>query len=115
MQQKDSKAKVGSETDSGGSRRPPGAARKGGAPGGHPGPVKLLSGSTRAWNFPSFAKTLKIKPLLTFAMFPYRNTYLFLLCSCWCLEPGCNLFFMSCCVYHIYVNIDKISCHVMLE
>src|SRR4051812_32965996 len=45
-------------------------------PGGRPrlGPLELLSCSTRAWNFPNFAKTLKIKLLLTFTMFPYRNT-----------------------------------------
>src|SRR4051812_27751643 len=50
-----------------------------------------------------------------FTMFPYRNTYLFLFCSCWCMKQGCNMFFMSCCVYQIYFNIDRVSCHVMLE
>src|SRR3954463_14859310 len=68
-------AKVGSKSESGAPRRVPGAARRGGAPGGLLGPVELLSGSTWAWNFPNFAKTLKSKLLLTFAMFPYRNTY----------------------------------------
>src|ERR1041385_785585 len=48
-------------------------------------------------------------------MFPYRNTYLFLFCFCWCLKLGCNIFFMSCCVYYIYINVDGISLHVMLE
>ena len=95
-------------------RRPSGTARRWGAPGGRLGPLDLLSGSTWAWNFPNFAKTLKIKLLLMFVMFPYRNTYLFLFCSCWCLKPDCNMFFVSCCVYHIYINIVRISCHVML-
>src|SRR3954467_4968508 len=53
--------------------------------------------------------------LLMFAMFPYRNTYLLLFGFCWCLKQGCNIFFMSCCVYQIYINIDRISRHVMFE
>src|SRR4051812_32649636 len=85
------------------------------APRGLLGPLELLFGSTWAWNFPNFAKTLKNKLLLTFAMFPYRNTYLFLFCSCRCLKLSCTMFFMSCCVYHIHIHIDRITCHVMFE
>src|SRR3954471_16488760 len=77
--------------------------QEGGAPGGLLGPLELLSGSTWAWNFPNFAKTLKSKLLLTFTMFPYRNTYLFLFCSCRCLKLGCNMFFMSFCIYHVHI------------
>ena len=89
--------------------------QEGGAPGGLMGPLELLSGSTWAWNFPYFAKTLKSKLLLTFAMFPYRNTYIFLFCSCRCLKLAYNMFFMSCCVYHIHILIDRITYHVMFE
>src|SRR3954467_2261794 len=53
--------------------------------------------------------------LWRFAMFPYCNTYRFLFCFCRCLKQGCNMFFMSCCAYYIYINIDGISRHVMLE
>src|ERR1041385_6133537 len=53
--------------------------------------------------------------LWRFAMIPYRNTYLFLFCFCRCLKQGCNMFFMSCCAYYIYINIDGISRYVMLE
>src|SRR3954467_4391350 len=73
--------------------------QEGGAPGGLLGPRGLLSGSTRAWNFPNFAKTLKSKLLLTFVMFSYHNSYLFLFCSWRCLKLGCNKFFMSSCIY----------------
>src|SRR4051812_5324167 len=107
--------KVGSETESGVPRRVTDAARRGGVPGCLLDPMELLSGSTWAWNFPNFSKTLKNKLLLTFSMFPYRNTYIFLFCSCRCLKPGCNMFFMSSCVYHIHNHIDRISFHVMFE
>src|SRR4051812_8083933 len=86
-----------------------GHAREGPGPPGAPRRLHL------GLEFSIFAKTLKNKLLLTFAMFPYRNTYLFLFCSCRCLKPGCNMFFMSCCVYGIYIHIDRISCHVMFE
>src|ERR1041384_4927559 len=56
--------------------------QEGAAPGGLLGPLEFLSGSTRAWNFPNFAKTLKSKLLLTFAVFSYHNSYLFLFFSC---------------------------------
>src|SRR3954471_21173312 len=89
--------------------------QEGGAPGGLLGPLELLSGSTRAWNFSNFAKTLKSKLLLTFAMFSYHNSYLFLFCSCWCLKLGRNMFFMSPCIYHVCIHIDRITCHIMFE
>src|SRR3954469_22196490 len=91
--------------------RPGGVA----APGGLLGPLELLSGSTRAWNFPNFAKTLKRKLLLTFAVFSYHNSYLFLFCSCRSLKLGCNMFFMSTCIYHVCIHIDWITCHIMFE
>ena len=106
---------MGSEAESEAPRRVPGATRRGAAPGGLLGPLELLSGSTRAWNFPNFAKTLKNKLLLMFAMFPYHDTYIFLFCSCRCLKLGSNMLFMSCCVYHIHIHIDRISFHVMFE
>src|ERR1041385_5359351 len=87
----------------------------GGAPGGLLGPLEFLSGSTRAWNFPNFAKTLKSKLLLTFVMFPYRNTYLFLFCSCRSMKLGCNMLFVSLCIYHLQVHIDWITYHMMFE
>src|ERR1041385_545733 len=89
--------------------------QEGAAPGGLLGPLEFLSGSTRAWNFPNFAKTLKSKLLLTFTMFPYHNTYLFLFCSCRSLKLGCNMFFMSSCIYHVHIHIDRITRHVMFE
>src|SRR3954465_5301465 len=49
----------------------------GGAPGGLLASLELPSDSNRAWNFPNFAKTLKGKLLLTFAVFSYHNSYLF--------------------------------------
>ena len=66
-----------SEAESGAARRVPGAARRGAAPGSLLASLEFLSGSTRAWIFPNFAKTLKNKLLLTFAVFSYHNSYLF--------------------------------------
>src|SRR3954466_14913388 len=66
-------AKVESESKSRAPRRVPGATRRGDTPGGLLGPLELLSGSTWAWNFSNFAKTLKSKILWMFAMFSYRN------------------------------------------
>ena len=103
------------ESESRAPRRVPGAARRGAAPGGLLGPLELLSGSTRAWNFPNFAKTLKSKLLLKFAMFSYHNSYLFLFCSCRSLKLGCNMFFMSTCIYHVCIHIDWITCNIMFE
>src|SRR3954470_4879882 len=70
-------AKVESESESREPRRVGGVARRGAAPGGLLGPLEVFSGSTRAWNFPNFAKTLKNKLLLTFAVFSYHISYLF--------------------------------------
>src|SRR3954470_8929514 len=92
-----------------------GAGLKGGRAGRLLGPLEFLSVSTQAWNFPNFAKTLKSKLLLTVAMFPNSNTYLFLLCSCRSLKLGCNMLFMSSYIYHVYIHIDWITCHIMFE
>src|SRR3954470_7110496 len=96
-------------------RRVPGATRSGAAPGGLLASLELLSVSTRAWNFPNFPKTLKSKLLLTFAVFSYHNSYLFLFYSCRCLKLGCNMFFMSLCIYHVCIHIDWITCYIMFE
>ena len=106
---------VESESESRAPRRVPGAARRGAAPGGLLASLELLSVSTRAWNFPNFAETLKSKILLTFVMFSYHNSYLFLFCSCRCLKLDCNMLFMSPCIYHAHIHIDRITCHVMFE
>src|ERR1044072_7717138 len=89
--------------------------QEGAASGGLLASLELLSGSTRAWNFPNFAKTLKSKLLLTFTVFSYHNSYLFLFCSCRNLKLGCNMFFMSTCVYHFCIHNDWIPCHIMFE
>src|SRR3954469_5748496 len=86
----------------GGARRPPGA----------PGTLLRLHSGLE---FSYFAKTLKSKLLLTFAMFPYRNTYLFLFYSCRSLKLGCNMLFMSSYIYHVHIHIDWITCHIMFE
>ena len=91
--------------------RPVGVA----APGGLLASLELHSGSNKAWNFPNFAKTLKNKLLLTIAVFSYHNSYLFRFCSCRNLKLGCNMFFMSTCIYHACIHIDWITCHIMFE
>src|SRR3954470_9725217 len=96
-------------------RRVPGATRSGAAPGGLLASLELLSVSTRAWNFPNFAKTLKSKLLLTFAVFSYHNSYLLLFCSYQSLKLGCNMFFMSLCIYYVCIHIDRITFHIMFE
>src|SRR4051812_47093387 len=103
-------------------RRSPGQpggcpARPGGgaAPGGLLASLELLSSSNQAWNFPNFAKTLKSNFLLTFVMFSYHNSYLSYFCSCLSLKPGCNMFFIGTCIYHVCIHIYWITCHIMFE
>src|SRR4051812_34120656 len=73
------------------------------APPGRLGPLELVSGSTSAPNFPNFTKTPNTGLLWMFTKFSYRITYLFLFYSCWRLNLGCNMFFMSGCAYCIHI------------
>src|ERR1041385_7477528 len=96
-------------------RRPPGAARGGAAPGGACAPWSWSPAPLRPQIFYILQKLVICNFYGNFAMFPYRNTYISLFYFCWCLKQGYNMFFMSCCVYQIHINIDMVSCDVMLK
>ena len=105
-----------------------GRRRTPGCPGGlpaRPGGGARQGGAWTPWR--SSPAPLRLRILLILQKLVIRNFYggsrcfltvlhtFSLFCFCWRLKQGCNMFFVSCCVYYIHINIDRVSCYVMFK
>src|SRR3954463_11821088 len=106
-----------------GNRLKRGRRRTSGCPGtlaARPGGRAHQGGAWTPWS--SCPAPIRLRILLILQKLVIRNFYggsrcfltvlhtFSLFCFRWRLKQGCNMFFVSCCVYYIHINIDRVSC-----
>src|SRR3954467_4068855 len=105
-----------------------GRRRTSGCPGAlvaRPGGRARQGGAWTPWS--SCPAPLRLRILVILQKLVIRNFYgglrcfltvihtFSLICFCWCLKQGCNMFFVTCCVYYIHIYVDRVSCYVMFK